>query len=382
MAEAHASETTDRRDLLVIGGGPVGMSVALAAARLGLSVRILDAAATDAWRDDPRAIALADGSRQFLARLGAWPVAGSTAIREVDVSQAGTAGRVRLTAAENGLRDLGSVVAYGGLCTTLAAAIDQAGAAIDRVVGVRVDTSSADDDGAHARAGDREFHARLLIHAEGAATAESFYADYAQDALLTTATPASPHAHRAWERFTPQGPVALLPQGDEFAVVFVVPRGAGTDLEHDDDAFLAALAERFAGALTFTACAARQRVPLALRVRPCIAEGRQLWLGNAAQSLHPISGQGLNLGLRDAACLAESLGRHADADLPVASADYRRRRRLDRGLTIGFTDLLARVFANDIAPLAAARGAALTAIGLCAPARRALAGQMIFGHRL
>ena len=381
MAEATSTGDSNRRDLLVIGGGPVGMTVALAAARLGLRVRILDAAAADAWRDDPRAIALSDGSRQFLSRLGAWPVAGSTAIREVDVSQAGSAGRTRLTAAENGLRDLGAVVSYGSLCTTLATAIDRAGTAIDRVAGVRVETSSADDNGVRAQVGESQFHARLLIHAEGAATAESFYADYAQDGLLTTATPASPHGYRAWERFTPQGPVALLPQGDAFAVVYVVPRGAASDIEHDDDAFLAALAERFDGALRFTACTARQRVPLALRVRPCIAEGRQLWLGNAAQSLHPISGQGLNLGLRDAACLAEALARHADADLPAAIADYRRRRRLDRGLTIAFTDLLARVFANDIGPLAAARGAALTAIGLCPPARRALAGQMIFGHR-
>jgi 2-octaprenyl-6-methoxyphenol hydroxylase len=368
-------------DLLVVGGGPVGMATALAASRLGLSVRLLDASAGDAWRKDPRAIALSDGSRQLLARLGAWPIAGSTPIREVVVSQAGSVGRTRLTAAENRLQNLGEVVAYGALCEALAGAIERAGDAIARVGNARVDACRADHRLAMARVGDRDYPAGLLVHAEGAATPESLYVDYAQDALLARVQPASTHANCAWERFTPQGPVALLPQGEAFAVVFVVPRGGGSDLEFDDQAFLAALAARFDGQLAFTRCEPRQRVPLALRVRPRLVEGRQIWLGNAAQSLHPISGQGLNLGLRDAACLIELLARHADGDLAAAAAGYGARRCLDRSLTVAFTDLLARLFVADSRPIAAARGAALTAIGLCAPARRALAGQMIFGHR-
>lgn len=369
-------------DLLIVGGGPVGMATALAAARLGLSVTLLDAARAGAWRGDPRAIALSEGSRQFLLRLGAWPIPGATAIHEVEVSQAGGEQRTRIAAADHRLDRLGEVIPYGALCDALSQAMTGFGPAIAVQGESRAEGFADEGPNPLAIVGKQKFAGRLLVHAEGAATAESLFVDYRQDALLAVVTPTLPHRHVAHERFTADGPVALLPQGRDFAVVYVVPRGASSDLEQDDPGFLAALSQRFAGRLAFAATGPRQRVPLALRVRPLIAEGRQLWLGNAAQSLHPISGQGLNLGLRDAACFAEALSRHGSDDLARAAGDYCRARTVDRLVTIGFTDLLARGFANDIAPIAQLRGAALSALTLFAPARRLLGGHMIFGHRL
>lgn len=385
MAEEPAAEAGETIDVAIVGGGPVGLASALSIARLGLSVQLFDARAAGAWAGDPRAIALSEGSRAFLASLGAWPSAGTTPITGVHVSQLGGCGRTLIEARDHGLAALGHVVTYGTLCDALAAAL-RAHAGPSCRLHWQAPVHAAGSARAHCRidAGGRRWHARLLIHAEGSGD-EGWQADYRQDALLCTVQPAAPHAQHAWERFTPQGPVALLPHGERFACVFVVPRAAGRDLETDDSAFLAALTARFAQRLDFVATGPRQRVPLALRVRPRTADARSVWLGNAAQSLHPISGQGLNLGLRDAAALADALaellGGDPAADPAACSVRLALRRLPDRTLTIGFTDLLVRGFAGDFPPLRAVRGLALTLFDLLPPARAVLAAQMIFGQR-
>jgi len=123
----------------------------------------------------------------------------------------------------------------------------------------------------------------------------------------------------------------------------------------------------------------RARVPLALRRRAERVAGRQVYVGNAAQALHPVAGQGLNLGLRDAWDLARSVGEHADAGDPDVLDRYSRRRRLDTGITVGLTDLLATVFTGTNPLAGAARGAAMLALDACAPARRFFARRMVFG---
>lgn len=367
--------------LSIVGGGPVGMTLALAASRRGLRVLLLDARAAGAWDQDPRALALSEGSRQLLDRLGAWPAGAATAIDEVHVSQRGGFGRTLLRAGENDVPALGYVVAYSDLCRALDAAVNAAGIALR--YGCAVSATRADALGVTLSTPAGELTSEIVVHAEGAGSEGSEVFDYGQDALLCEAEPLHPHHGRAWERFTADGPLALLPRGQRYAVVFVARRQAADEL-HDlnDAAFLDRLHERMNGRLRFVAVTPRSRVPLALRVRKHMAKGRELWIGNAAQSLHPVSGQGLNLGLRDAWELADALAHAGDASDPAGVlAEFARRRRVDRFGGIGFTDGIVRIFSNDLTPLRFARGLGLGALDLVPPARHLFAARMIFGTR-
>jgi 2-octaprenyl-6-methoxyphenol hydroxylase len=375
-------------DVLVSGAGPVGMAAALLAARAGYRVALADARADGAWQGDPRALALSEGSRHLLQRLDAWP-AGSpggrpaaTPITEVHVSQRGAFGRSLLTAREQGLPALGYVVPYAEVCRALRTALDRSPVTLlwSSPVGTARDGSEI----LQVAVGDARLASRLLVHAEGAGDdgAALRVVDYRQDALLCEATPAVPHGGRAWERFTAAGPVALLPCGPGYAVVLVAEREAAAALAAADDAtFRAELEQRFGQHLRFTALGPRSRVPLALRVRPRLTAPRRVWIGNAAQALHPISGQGLNLGLRDAASLGEALARHAGGDPGAIASAPAWRRQFDRAGAIAFTDGLVRLFGLDLPPLAAARGLGLAALDLFPPLRRQLATRMIFGWR-
>jgi 2-octaprenyl-6-methoxyphenol hydroxylase len=185
----------------------------------------------------------------------------------------------------------------------------------------------------------------------------------------------------AFERFTTDGPLALLPLAGSFGIVWAVPASHAADLVAMPEAqFLAALQQAFGRrAGRFVAVSGRSSVALALRVRNERAGPREAYVGNSAQALHPVAGQGLNLGLRDAWELAHAI---ADAPDPGAAAilhRYAKERRLDAFATIRITDLLAELFigANPIAR--AARGAAMFALDTCAPARAFLARRMIYG---
>jgi 2-octaprenyl-6-methoxyphenol hydroxylase len=203
--------------------------------------------------------------------------------------------------------------------------------------------------------------------------------------VLCTASTREPHHHVAWERFTPDGPLALLPFGNEYAVVFTCVADEAVQLAAlDDAAFLARLQAQFGTRLTFTATGPRASFPLGLRYREHIVAERQVWIGNAAQTLHPVAGQGFNLALRDIWDLARTLADPlyaGDPGDPARLARYAQSRRLDRRGAIGFTDGLIRIFSNDFAPLAHARGAALLALDLFPPARSFVARRMMFGAR-
>ena len=207
--------------------------------------------------------------------------------------------------------------------------------------------------------------------------------DYAQHAVICVATPVEGHAHRAWERFTPQGPLAVLPCGHDCAIVHTAdPAEADALMALGDDAYRARLQAHFGERLHFASVGPRARYPLLLRYRPDPVGPRTVWLGNAAQTLHPVAGQGYNLALRDVWALAQVLLR-ADGDpgAPDTLARYASERRLDRQGTIRFTDGLVRLFSNAIPPLAHARGAGLFALDLLPPARHFVAKRMMFGAR-
>jgi len=371
-------------DVLIVGAGPVGMTLALALADSPWRVLLIDRRARGAWADDPRALAIAHGSRQLLERLKAWSEPAGTAIREIHVSQRGGFGRTLLKAQDYGVPALGYVMRY----RDLAAALDSRLTAEQLLAPCRVERIEAGHEGASVtlmhNGTTRCITAKLVVHAEGTPQDEPGIrvCDYRQHAIVAEVRPHPDHQHRAWERFTPDGPLALLPLGDDYSVVFTVPpEKADRLLRLDDAGFLAALHQQFGQRLDFVATGARSSFPLALRLRSQTTQQRQVWIGNAAQTLHPVSGQGFNLGLRDAWELAEILHTQTDAGNPNGLAAYARRRQLDRRAGMAFTDGLVRLFSNELPPLRVARGLGLLALDLCPPLRHFVAKRMIWGAR-
>jgi 2-octaprenyl-6-methoxyphenol hydroxylase len=175
-----------------------------------------------------------------------------------------------------------------------------------------------------------------------------------------------------------------VPGNEDYSVVFTVPpEKADALMQMDDTAFLAALQQQFGSRLRFTTTSARARYPLALRLRKNLCSSREVWIGNAAQTLHPVSGQGFNLGIRDAWELAQVLlaqNTEATGELSALEA-YSRGRRFDRHGSAAFTDGIVRAFSNDFPPLRIARGLGLLALDMCPPARKFVAGRMIWGAR-
>jgi len=365
------------RKVAIVGGGPAGMALALALHRHGVAAEIFDARARGAATGDKRILALSAGSRQILERLGAWHGIPATAIATIHVSQRGRLGRTLIRADEEDVPALGYVLAASDLAATLDVAVSTAGITYHehRKVGAG-DTPRSKSPGGTAGFA-------LTAWAEGAiGEGEATVRDYGQHAVLCTAATREPHRHVAWERFTPDGPLALLPFGNEYAVVFTCATAAAPELAAlDDAAFLERLQHQFGMRHTFTAVGPRVSYALGLRYRERIVAERQVWIGNAAQTLHPVAGQGFNLALRDIWELGRTLADSADPGDATLLGSYAAARRLDRRGAIGFTDGLVRVFSNDFAPLAHARGAGLLALDLLPPARSFVARRMMFGAR-
>jgi 2-octaprenyl-6-methoxyphenol hydroxylase len=403
-ASTPASQNESDADILIIGAGPVGMTLALALADSPWRVCLLDSQPQGHAQADPRTLALAHGSRQLLARLKAWDAAAATPIEEIHIAQKNGHGHSLIEAQDYGLSALGYVMTYRRLAAALAARLAPA----QRLAPCRLEHLETSDAGVTAHVNHqgqpRQIKARLIVHAEGTPADDPAVKvrPYQQHAIVTEVSvrpAAGPNRRRAWEYFTPDGPLALLPHGDGYSLVFTVPsEKAASILALDEAAFLATLraqfdgrnstpgarATHFADRLEFTGCGPRSGFPLALRVRTRTALARQLWVGNAAQTLHPVSGQGFNLGLRDAWELADSLlslPAQGDPGSPGLLATYVRRRQLDRRASRGFTDGLVRLFASDLPPLRLARDLGLLALDLCPPLRHFVAKRMIWGAR-
>jgi 2-octaprenyl-6-methoxyphenol hydroxylase len=384
---AGAIETVD---VAIIGAGPVGMTLALALAGGPQRVLLIDSRPRGASAGDPRALALSHGTRQLLERIKAWNNAAGTPIHDIHVSQRKGFGRTVIDAAQYGVPALGYVMRYRDLASALATALDariDAGQLLDNCQVTGIDIRSEGALLTITRNGEtRQISTQLIVHAEGTPGNDPAVEvrDYHQHAVLAEVRPTPGHNHRAWERFTADGPLALLPLGQDYSLVFTVPPGKAAQLlQLDDTAFLAALRSQFGSRLDFTATGPRSSFPLALRVRTQLTTQRQVWIGNCAQTLHPVSGQGFNLGLRDAWELAETLLAHhnGDAGDPAPLAAYARGRKLDRSGSAGFTDGIVRLFSNDLPPLRFARGLGLLALDLYPPLRHFVAKRMIWGAR-
>lgn len=342
------------------------MAMALALHQRGMAAEIYDARSRGASHGDKRVLALSYGSQLTLQSLGVWEGLPATAIETIHVSHQGRLGRTVLRADEENVPALGQVLSAGDLARRLDQAVTEAGIVWHENTAI----SAAPE-------------APLVIWAEGAIDEKvAPLKDYHQHAVVCSAQADDAPRGWAWERFTPEGPVAALPHGKELAIVLTCAPSDGPALgAMADTEFLTVLQRRFGPRVRFTACGPRFVFPLGLRFRDNPVGDRQVWIGNAAQTLHPVAGQGFNLALRDIADLALVLTDAADPGDPHRLDAYRRRRSLDRRTTIGFTDGLVGLFSNDIPLLAHARGAGLLAMDLLPPLRSFLAGRMMFGAR-
>ncbi|UVE66465.1 UbiH/UbiF/VisC/COQ6 family ubiquinone biosynthesis hydroxylase [Burkholderia pyrrocinia] len=394
MTTASSPATPDY-DLAIVGAGPVGLALAGWLARRSAtqhaSIALIDAREPAASMNDPRAIAVSHGSRVLLDTL-AWP-ADATPIEHIHVSQRGHFGRTLIDRDEHDLAALGYVVRYGSLVQALAGAVR--GTRVDWLTSTTARAPRQDTDGVtltlDGPQGERTLRARIVINAEGGlfheqhADAGKHRRDYGQTALVGTVTVSAPRPNVAWERFTHEGPLALLPLGGprqaDYALVWCcTPDEAARRAALPDDAFLRELGSAFGERMgRFVAIAGRASFPLGLNAAQTLVSGRVAIVGNAAQTLHPVAGQGLNLGLRDAHTLVDALS--AQGFDATALATFNARRALDRRFTIGATDTLARLFTIDAGPLPLLRGAALTALEFVPPLKKAIARQMMFGQR-
>jgi 2-octaprenyl-6-methoxyphenol hydroxylase len=387
MMEQHK----DNVDVAICGAGPVGLALAALLVQRGVEgqrIALVDARALGQAISDPRSIALAWGSRQLLEEVGAWPFP-CTPIHTIHVSRRGQLGRSLLDREEHRLDALGYVTRYGDVVDALARAVDRAGVQVIRPARVAALDETSDhvslslDDG-------RTVTAQVVVGAEGGvfgqqedkARSGTHLRDYGQSAVIARVSTSSPIAHRAFERFTDEGPLALLPQegadGFQYALVWCVkPERAEALQAMEEERFLHELGEAFGGRLgRFTKVSPRFAYPLGLNA-DARATTRTVAIGNAAQTLHPVAGQGLNLGLRDAAVLARLLARCAG---PEGIGRFLDERAQDRKLTIALTDAMARAFVGS-GPLQSVLGLGLAALDAVKPARTLLGELMMYGRR-
>jgi len=380
-------QNKDKVDVAICGAGPVGLALAALLTRRGVEgarIALIDARALGQSISDPRSIALAWGSRMLLDDVGAWPLP-ATPIHTIHVSRRGQLGRSVLDRAEHKLEALGYVARYGDVVDALARAVERAGVQVIRPARVASVEETAEhvllslDDG-------RTITAQVAVGAEGGVFGQqdnkAQTRDYGQSAVIARVSAATPIPHRAFERFTSEGPLALLPQegadGLQYALVWCVRPERAEALQAMDEArFLHELGEAFGGRLgTFKKVSARFAYPLGLNAEPH-ATARTVAIGNAAQTLHPVAGQGLNLGLRDAAVLARLLARCAG---PEGVGRFLDERSQDRRLTIALTDTMARAFVGS-GPLQSVLGLGLAALDVVQPARTMLGELMMYGRR-
>ena len=382
-------------DILIVGGGLVGASLACALRESGLSIGMIEAmtpALSEKPGFDDRTLALAYGSRRIFEGLGVWNAIadrGAAPIKRIHISDRGRFGATRLHARDVGLDALGYVVSAPVLGTSLYHAI--AGRSNIHVLSpATVLSVEIGDDAARvcvsAGGTEHDLRARLVVAADGAnspireaAGIEASRVDYGQTAIVSAVATEYAHEGTAYERFTESGPLALLPAGSDYcAVVWTVAADqVDTVKAWDDETFRAKLQDCFGERLgRFLRVGKRQVHPLALtqvreHVRP-----RLVIVGNAAHTVHPVAGQGFNLGLRDVATLAEVLMEavHAGRDIGDLTglrryADWRAR---DNKVVSTLTHSLIRVFSNDYWPVVCLRDAGLVAVDLLPPAKRGL----------
>jgi 2-octaprenyl-6-methoxyphenol hydroxylase len=381
-------------EVVIVGGGMVGASFALALRNTPLRVLLIESVPPDSASQpsfDERTTALGNGTRQIFETLGVWPemAKDSASIRSIHVSDAGRFGVARLDAREQGVHAFGYVVPNRVIGRVLWAALRGA-PNIELAVPAQLKSATLRPD--HVllevnRNGNPEtIRAAVAVAADGAGSVlrasagiEASVEDYEQVAIVVNAATERPNNGEAFERFTPSGPLAVLPvSGGGYAVIWAVaPSRAAELVAMDEAAFAAELLSAFGWrAGRWSRIGRRNTYPLTLSRADETVAGRIVLIGNAAQALHPVAGQGFNLGLRDAATLAEMLANAARADDPERYDELLKKfaawRAEDRQGVTRFTDGLVKLFGNDTPGLGLVRNFGLLMFDLSPAAKRAL----------
>ena len=384
-------------DVAVVGGGLVGCSLAAAlsrqvpAPRIALIEAMPIRSAAPAW--DERCIALNAASRRILEAIGAWDALSASAepILSTHISERGRFGAARFSAEQAGLPALGYNTPLRAINDSLWSHARAGGVTV--ICPAKLGALETFGDHVHlhlqTETGETTLRTRLMVAADGARSAvraalglAADTRDYEQSAIVTAIRTRHPHAGVAYERFLPTGPLAVLPKprdaaGHACSLVWTVPTDQLAAFEAlDDAAFLSHAATQFGERLgPFLAIGRRQSHPLSRVMSDELRAPRMVFIGNAAQSLHPVAAQGFNLGLRDAATLAELLAEGGDPGGDTRLAEYESRRRRDRTRTADFTDGLVRLFSNALPGLRGLRHLGLLFLELDTPARDAILRQ-------
>ena len=370
----------------------MGSALALALQQQNVPFTMLEARLGGASHSDTRALALSYGSRLILEKLGVWAAveAKATAINTIHISQRGGLGRTKLTAAEHNMPAIGYVLPYGALTQALDAELDSSkvhygaeATEIKPAEPIAQVTFSQNNQSL-------TLSSAMLVVADGGRSLGDIDGitkqtkEYGHDALVSKVTAELPHNNIAYERFTPSGPMALLPNGEAgFSLVWTgLQANIHALLALDDKAFLRQFHVAFGDRVgQFLSVEKRLSFPLRLSTLKPATAPQLAVIGNAAQTMHPVAGQGFNVGMRDAWSLADLIVHTPQEKWGNAAmlAQYSKARQRDTKGGILFTDLLVNVFGNEIIGLQAARGLGLGALQLMSPLKNLLVSKMSFG---
>jgi 2-octaprenyl-6-methoxyphenol hydroxylase len=381
--------------IIIVGGGPVGTVLALLLAHADRHVKVLEARPQGASHGDQRALALSFGSRRILEKLGVWQdlMPKATAINIIHVSQKGSLGRTLLKAHDYGQEALGYVLSYGALSAALEKSLLQF-PQVDMQFEAAAEHIYQDEDVAsvsyrhHGEA--HLLESSLAVLADGGrsvdelAKLERETKEYGHDALVTKVVAELPHNHIAYERFTAEGPIALLPNGESaFSLVWTGGKSLISPLlTLDDESFLSQLHAQFGDRVgQFLSVEKRMAFPLRMSTLQQKQTPHLAVIGNAAQTMHPVAGQGFNVGLRDAESLAKQIIASAPEQLGKMDMlqSYEESRQRDTKGGLMFTDFLVNTFSNDLLGVSGLRSIGLGALDILKPVKRQLVSKMSFG---
>jgi 2-octaprenyl-6-methoxyphenol hydroxylase len=391
--------------IIIVGGGPVGATLALLLAKLGINVTVLETRKAGAAHGENRALALSYGSQRILDKLGLWGAlaAEATAINTIHVSQKGSIGRTQLHATDYKQDALGYVLSYGALSAALDVAVSKLDHSHDGAIHYLFEASAESITHTETEASVRYKHDGAMLHtqaplvvlADGGRSLDAIAGltrqtkEYGHDALITKVRAELPHNNVAYERFTAQGPMALLPNGQhDFSLVWTGKKSYIEPIMNLNDAeFLAQFHAQFGDRVgTFLSVEKRMSFPLKLSQLQAnntemSATPHLVVIGNAAQTMHPVAGQGFNVGLRDAESLALHIASATTASLGSAAmlGAYQASRKQDTKGGLLFTDFLVNLFSNDILGISALRGAGLGLLDTVPPLKQFLVRKMSFG---
>ncbi|OIR04592.1 2-octaprenyl-6-methoxyphenol hydroxylase [mine drainage metagenome] len=382
-------------NIVIVGGGPVGAVLALLLAKQGIACTVLEARKQGAAFTESRALALSFGSRRILERLGIWPQLSprATAINTIHVSQKGSIGRSVLHAHDYQQEALGYVLSYGALSEALDTALAEQ-PEVNFIFEASAETITHNTTQASVTYSHQNqshtLDSTLLVLADGGRSLDEIAGltretkEYGHDALITKVRAELPHNNIAYERFTTNGPMALLPNGErDFSLVWTGRKDLIEPLlTLSDDAFLAQFHAQFGDRVgRFLSVEKRMCFPLRLSQLKTSNTQHLVVIGNAAQTMHPVAGQGFNVGLRDAGALAKQIAITPVLELGSSEmlATYQTSRKTDTRNGLLFTDFLVNIFSNDILGMPALRSTGLGLFDLLKPVKKHLVSKMSFG---